>query len=190
VGEYREDGSVVSQRLESRRNPTIEMKKARGICLWPFLFGTTRGARSWKGFRSTLARTESRPIGSQGARTHSKTRTQRWRHIAERVATARAPPVCADLTAGVGAQPVAASVALRIDTLHSEARQILHDRFPPENVQAEPGSLLRALFECVFVIVGANCGARCVWCQEKTLLHIGVRLMDEENALVSPRKTL
>jgi hypothetical protein len=50
-----------------------------------------------------------------------------WRgDVAEKVAAARAAAVVADGIGGIGAQPLAASFAERIDALHGEAGQVLH----------------------------------------------------------------
>jgi hypothetical protein len=57
-------------------------------------------------------------------------RAQRWRDVSEQIAAAGASAVVTNRASGVGAQPVTASVALRIDALHGETRQILHNVFP------------------------------------------------------------
>ena len=64
--------------------------------------------------------------GGEGSGAHAEARAERWRDVAEHVAAARAAAVVADKPGRVGTEPVAANVALRIDTLHGKARQILH----------------------------------------------------------------
>ncbi len=74
---------------------------------------------------SARAGAEGRARGER-ARAQAKVRAE-WRgYIAEKIATARAAAVVANGIGGVGAQPLAASFAERIDALHSEAGQILH----------------------------------------------------------------
>ena len=65
-------------------------------------------------------------VTTQRARTHSQSRADRRRNIAERRAA-----IAAEFSHGVGSpQPVAASGAFRIDALHSPSRQILHEYLP------------------------------------------------------------
>jgi hypothetical protein len=64
--------------------------------------------------------------GGEGAGAHAEARGERRGHIAEEVAAARAMAVAAEGRGEIGAEPVTAGVALRIDALHGEAGQILH----------------------------------------------------------------
>jgi hypothetical protein len=75
------------------------------------------------------ARTKGRACG-EGAGAHAEAWAEGWRNVAEHVAAAGAAAVIADGAGGVGAQPVTASVASRIDTLHGKAGQVLHAFFP------------------------------------------------------------
>ncbi len=75
--------------------------------------------------RSTWPGAEGRARG-EGAWAQTKVRTERRGDIAEKVAAARAAAVVADGIGGIGAQPLAASFAERIDALHGKAGQILH----------------------------------------------------------------
>jgi len=60
------------------------------------------------------------------ARAHAEARAERWRDVSQKVATAGAAAVVAAGIGDVGAHPLAACFALRIDALHGEARQVLH----------------------------------------------------------------
>jgi hypothetical protein len=62
----------------------------------------------------------------EGAGAHTEARGERRRNVAEEVAAAGAMAVAAEGSGEIGAQPVTASVALRIDALHGEAGQVLH----------------------------------------------------------------
>jgi hypothetical protein len=65
---------------------------------------------------------------SQRARTHAEARAERRGDVAEEVAAAGAAAVVGDGPGGIGAEPVAAQVAQRVDALHGETGQILHVR--------------------------------------------------------------
>jgi hypothetical protein len=114
----------------------------------------------------------------ESARPHAKAWAERWRNVAEHVAAAGAAPVIADRASGVGAQPVTAGVAGRIDALNGEAGQVLHSIFPQE------ASLLasrRRRFAKLPCQPQKDKGWRIVragdmWCQEKTLQDMGVVL--------------
>src|SRR6266566_3870696 len=67
-----------------------------------------------------------RGAGGEGARAHAEARAERRGNVAEGIAAAGAVAVAAQGSGGIGAEPAAAGRALRIDTLHSEARQKLH----------------------------------------------------------------
>jgi hypothetical protein len=88
---------------------------------------------------SALARTRSkrRPRGER-ARAHAEARAERRRHVAQHVTAARAAAVINDRAGSVGAQPVAAQIALGIDALNGEPGQILHDLFPSEAFSGHP----------------------------------------------------
>lgn len=68
----------------------------------------------------------------ESAGPHAEAWAERWRNVAKHVAAAGAAAVVADRAGGVGAQPVAAGVACRIDALNGEAGQVLHSIFPQE----------------------------------------------------------
>jgi hypothetical protein len=88
---------------------------------------------------SALARTRSkrRPRGER-ARAHAEARAERRRHVAQHVTAARAAAVINDRAGSVGAQPVAAQIALGIDALNGEPGQILHNLFPSEAFSGHP----------------------------------------------------
>ena len=73
----------------------------------------------------TGAGAEGRARG-EGAGAHAETRAERRRDIAEEIAAAGAAAVVDDGTGGVGAEPVTAGFAQRIDALHGKTGQILH----------------------------------------------------------------
>jgi len=73
----------------------------------------------------TRAGTKRRARG-EGARAHAEARTERRWNVAEEVPAAGAAAVVGDGAGGIGAEPMTAGFALRIDTLHGEAGQILH----------------------------------------------------------------
>ena len=74
--------------------------------------------------------------GAQGrtrgerARAHAEARAKRRRDVAHGIAAAGAEAFDAERASGVGAEPLAASFAQRIDALHGEARHVLHRDFP------------------------------------------------------------
>ena len=84
-----------------------------------------------KNVKDTSARTgaKGRPRGER-ARTHAEARAERRGDVAEEVAAAGAAAVVGDGAGSIGAEPVAAQVAQRIDALHGETGQILHVRSP------------------------------------------------------------
>jgi len=67
-----------------------------------------------------------RRAGAEAAGTHAEARAERRRDVSQKVATAGAAAVVAAGIGDVGAHPLAACFALRIDALHGEARQVLH----------------------------------------------------------------
>jgi hypothetical protein len=73
---------------------------------------------------SAGTRAERRARG-EGARAHAET-AERRRNVTEKIAAARAAAIVADGIGGISAQPVAAGIALRIDTLHGKAGHVLH----------------------------------------------------------------
>jgi len=75
-----------------------------------------RSARTW---------TERR-AGGEGARAHAEARAEGRRDVAEEIAAAGAVAVAAERSGEIGAHPLAAGVAERIDALHGKAGQILH----------------------------------------------------------------
>jgi hypothetical protein len=75
--------------------------------------------------RSTGARAK-RLACRKRTRPHAEARTERRRHVAEKVTTRRATPFDAHRVGGVGAQPMASGFAKRVDALHGQAGQVLH----------------------------------------------------------------
>lgn len=81
--------------------------------------------------RRKSARTRpQRRASSQRTRTHAQTRTDRRRHGLQGAAATGAELQARVRAGKMGAQPMTAGSALRIDTLHRPARQILHE-IPP-----------------------------------------------------------
>ena len=62
----------------------------------------------------------------EGAGAHAETRTERRRNVAEEVAAAGAAAFASKRSGSIGAEPVTAGFAKRIDALHREAGQELH----------------------------------------------------------------
>jgi len=69
--------------------------------------------------------TEGRARGER-AGAHAEARGERRGNVAEEVAAAGAMAVAAERSSEIGAEPVTAGFAERIDTLHGEAGQVLH----------------------------------------------------------------
>jgi hypothetical protein len=76
---------------------------------------------------SARARAE-RWARGEGARAHAEAGAEGRRDVAEKVTAAGAATVVEDGPRGIGAEPVTAGFAQRIDALHGEAGQILHVR--------------------------------------------------------------
>jgi hypothetical protein len=139
-------------------------------------------------------------------RAHAEARTERRRNVAEEVAAARAVAVVGSGSRDIGAHPLTTSFAKRIDTLHGETGQVLHFSpsaaaklgRPPSGRPRKNKSPLaasphvesnrkRAAFGRAQRATssgtrgnsandGADCAARELWCQEKRLQDIVVRL--------------
>jgi hypothetical protein len=74
-----------------------------------------------------LARTGAeRRAGAEAAGAHTEARAERWGHVAKIIAAAGATPVVAEGNSLIGAHPLTARFAKRIDALHGEAGQVLH----------------------------------------------------------------
>jgi len=67
-----------------------------------------------------------RRAGGEGAGTHAEARAERRGNVAEEISATGAVAVAAERSCGIGAEPVAAGFALRIDALHGETGQVLH----------------------------------------------------------------
>jgi hypothetical protein len=77
--------------------------------------------------RSTLAGTGTkRRAGGEGAGAHAEAGAERRRDVAEEVTAAGAVAVAAEGSGEIGAHPLAAGLAERVDALHGETGQILH----------------------------------------------------------------
>jgi hypothetical protein len=63
---------------------------------------------------------------SEGAGAHAEARAEGRGYVAEEVAATRAAAVGAERSSDIGAEPVTAGFALRIDALHGEAGHELH----------------------------------------------------------------
>jgi hypothetical protein len=64
--------------------------------------------------------------GGLGAGAHAEARAERRGNVTEEVAATGAVAVAAERSGGIGAEPVAAGFALRINALHRKAGQKLH----------------------------------------------------------------
>jgi hypothetical protein len=129
-----------------------------------------------RGDGCSLARSRSeRWTSCQCTRAHAEARAQWRRNVTQHVAAARAPAVVTDGAGGIGAQPVAAHVAGRIDALHRETGQILH-KFPPRlPVRSRSRAAQRSgPLPTKKVKDGAKCAARRLECQEKTPQYVVV----------------
>jgi len=102
-------------------------------------------------------------------RAHAEARAERRRDVAEEVAAAGASTVVCDGTSGIGAEPMAARLAQRIDALHGEAGQILH----AHSLSGQP-ALWAHDMACATEaplggrnrIVGEDSAVARLWCQE------------------------
>jgi hypothetical protein len=154
---------------------------------------------------STRAGAQRWPSGER-ARAHAKTRAKRRRNAPQKIAAARAAAVVDERTGDVRAQPVATRFTERIDALHGQAGQILHCvSLSGRKSQADqiarirrgrapwrpsPGTLPSGRPESTSKSVprfrpgphgdrandGGDCAAGTLWCQEKRLQDIVVRL--------------
>jgi hypothetical protein len=64
--------------------------------------------------------------GGEGAGAHAEARGERRGNVAEEIAATGAMAFDAERSGGIGAEPVTAGFALRIDALHGETGQVLH----------------------------------------------------------------
>jgi hypothetical protein len=67
-----------------------------------------------------------RRAGAEASGTHAEARAERGRNVAEIIAAAGAAAVVAERGSLIGAHPLTARFAKRIDALHGEAGQVLH----------------------------------------------------------------
>jgi len=74
---------------------------------------------------SAWAGTQGRARG-EGAGAHAETWGERRGNVAEEIAAARAMTVAAEGSGEIGAEPVTAGFAERVDALHGETGQVLH----------------------------------------------------------------
>jgi len=74
----------------------------------------------------TLPPPHRRTMRSQCARTHTKSRSQRWWHIPQKISAARTASFMRSSRCGIRAQPMASRFAQLVDALNRESRQILH----------------------------------------------------------------
>jgi hypothetical protein len=143
------------------------------------------------------ARAQRRARGER-AGAHSEARAEGRRDVAEEIAAAGAVAVAAEGSGEIGAHPLAAGIAERVDALHGKAGQILHVvslsgrkleiAEPPggRSPRVTPNRKKAALERSRQTFSsgtrgnsandGADCGARGLWCQEKRLQDIVVRL--------------
>lgn len=128
--------------------------------------------------RSAGARAEGWARG-EGAGAHAEARAERRRDIAQEIAAARAAAVVSDRAGGIGAEPVAAGIAQRIDALHGETGQILHVR----SLSGQPAlrahcrtSAAEAPLGGPDRLAGADSAVPRLWCQEKRLQGVVVGL--------------
>ena len=128
--------------------------------------------------RSAGTRAERRARG-EGARAHAEARAERRGDVAEEVAAARASAVVSDRAGGIGAEPVAASIAQRIDALDGETGQVLH----AHSLSGQPALPAHCRTRAAEAplggpdrIVGADSAVPRPWCQAKRLQGIVVGL--------------
>ncbi len=62
----------------------------------------------------------------QRAGAHAEARAERWRNVAEEIAATGAVAVVRSGSGDIGAHPLAAGFAERIDTLHGKTGHVLH----------------------------------------------------------------
>ena len=128
-----------------------------------------------------------RRAARKGARAHAEARAERRGNGAEEIAAAGAAAVVANRAGGIGAEPVTAGFALRIDALHGEAGQILHKR--SLSLSGQPALRMRDTTGVAEAplggrnrIVGADSAVTSLWCQEKRLQWIVVWLRAERDS--------
>ena len=115
------------------------------------------------------ARAEGRARGER-ARAHAEARAERWGNVAKEVAAAGAAAVVGDRAGSIGAEPVTAQVAQRIDALHGETGQILH----AHSLSGQPALRVHDVARAAEApwggpdrIVGVDSAVTRLWCQEK-----------------------
>jgi hypothetical protein len=86
---------------------------------------SSRGGIVSKEFYLSWPRTEGRARG-EGAGAHAETRAEGRRDVAEEVAAAGAVAIVHSGNGDIGAHPLAAGFAERVDTLHGKTGQVLH----------------------------------------------------------------
>jgi hypothetical protein len=136
--------------------------------------------QSANSLESARARAQRRASGER-AGAHAEARAERRGNVAEEIAAAGAAAIIADGIGGVGAHPLTAGFALRVDTLNGEAGQILH------RISFRGRRTLRApRCACANLplagpdqVVGGNSAPRVLWCQAKTLPHIVVEFQGQ-----------
>ena len=150
--------------------------------------------------RSPGARSQRR-AGGERPGAHAEARAERRRNVAEKIAATGTAAVIGSGSGDIGPEPVTAGFALRIDALHRKAGQVFHflsilgagpdasaSRRQLEEVLSSPGrpnpwwkkhlenpfqnKMLRASKP-----YGRNCAVSDLWCQEKRLQDIVVRLL-------------
>jgi hypothetical protein len=83
--------------------------------------------RRYRRVKRCLARAGAeRRTRSERARAHAEARAERRGNVAEEVTAAGAAAIVSDGACSIRAEPMTASFALRIDTLHGKTGQILH----------------------------------------------------------------
>jgi hypothetical protein len=119
--------------------------------------------------RSAGTRAEGRPRGER-ARAHAEARAERRRNVAKEIAAAGAAAIVGDRTGGIGAEPVSAGFAQRIDALHGETGQILHAHSLSGRPALRAHNIARAAEAPLGGpnrIVGEDSAVTRLWCQEK-----------------------
>jgi hypothetical protein len=69
---------------------------------------------------------------------------------------------------------MAAEIALRVDALNGETGQVLHNFFPQRRLARK---VIGDAAHPEKHNVDADCGAGFLWCQDKTLLDVGVLML-------------
>ena len=139
------------QRCRTPKRVFYKLNYTEGIRRVKENFGKDQKQRSSRGLgthncalvQSLTGPRAQRRAGGEGAGAHAEARAERRGNVAKKIAAAGAVAVAAKESGGIGAEPVAAGFALRIDALHGKAGQKLHF-LSPRGRKAQAGSCATA----------------------------------------------